>query len=283
MSAQSRAALLASASLVITLAAAPALAQTAPIVTAAVDAPADGAEAETLVVTGSRIARDGFAAPTPVAVIGQAELKAEPQANIGDFINTLPSVRGSQSASTNSGSLSNGQAGIATVNLRAMGSQRTLVLIDGQRSVASTTVGFVDTQTIPQGLIKGVEVVTGGASSVYGSDAVSGVVNFILNRDFEGLKGEYEFGVTDYGDAPNHTLRVTAGIPFAGGRGRILVAADYFEQKGVDTIDRPWQDAGFFQIDNPAYVAGNGQPERLVQAASAPISSPPAASSTPGR
>ena len=239
-------------------------AQAAPDAT--VEAPAADEDAGTLVVTGSRIARDGFSAPTPVAVIGAAELKAEPQANIGDFVNTLPTVRGSQTSSTNAGSLSNGQAGIATVNLRGLGAQRTLVLIDGQRSVASTTVGFVDTQTVPQGLIKGIEVVTGGASSVYGSDAVSGVVNFILNRDFEGLKTEYEFGITDHGDVPNHTLRVTAGLPFAGGRGHILVAGDYFQQTGVDTYDRPWQDSGFFQIDNPAYVAGNGLPERLVQA-----------------
>jgi outer membrane receptor protein involved in Fe transport len=243
--------------------AAPVAAQTAPATeTAAAEETA--AEEGAIVVTGSRIARTGYDAPTPVAVIGEAELKSEPQANIGDFVNTLPSVRGSQSSSTNSGSLSNGQAGIATVNLRALGSQRTLVLIDGQRSVPSTTVGFVDTQTIPQGLIKGVEVVTGGASSAYGSDAVSGIVNFSLNRDFDGIRAEYEYGVTTYGDAPNHTARLTAGFGFAGGRGRILLAGDYFYQKGVDTYDRDWQEAGFFQIDNPAFVPGNGQPERLV-------------------
>lgn len=222
------------------------------------------ADTGTITVTGSRIARSGYDAPTPVAVIGEAELKAEPQPNISDFVNTLPSVRGSQNASTNSGSLSNGQAGINTVNLRALGAQRTLVLIDGQRSVASTTVGFVDTQTVPQGLISGVEVVTGGASSAYGSDAVSGVVNFQLNRNFDGVRAEYEFGVTDYGDAPNHLARLTAGFGFGGGRGRILLAADYFRQHGVDTYDRPWQQSGFFQIDNPAFVQGNGQPERLV-------------------
>ena len=219
-----------------------------------------------ITVTGSRIARTGYDAPTPVSVIGEAELKAEPQANIGDFVNTLPSVRGSQSSSTNSGSLSNGQAGIATVNLRNLGAARTLVLIDGQRSVASSPVGFVDTQTVPQGLIKGVEVVTGGASSAYGSDAVAGVVIFSLNRDFKGLRAEYEFGITDYGDVPNHTFRITSGFDFADGRGKVLLAGDYFTQQGVDTYDRPWQQSGFFQIDNPAFVQGNGQPERLVAA-----------------
>jgi outer membrane receptor protein involved in Fe transport len=241
--------------------AAPAAAQQAQ---AAAEPAAEEADAAIITVTGSRIARTGYDAPTPVSVVTEAELKAEPQANIGDYVNTLPSVRGSQSSSTNSGSLSNGQAGIATVNLRNLGAARTLVLIDGQRSVASTPVGFVDTQTVPQGLIKGVEVVTGGASSAYGSDAVAGVINFSLNREFTGLRAEYEFGITDYGDTPNHTFRITSGFDFGGGRGKVLLAGDYFTQKGVDTYDRPWQQSGFFQIDNPAFVAGNGQPERLV-------------------
>lgn len=231
---------------------------------AAADPAAEEADTSVITVTGSRISRTGYDAPTPVSVVTEAELKAEPQANIGDYVNTLPSVRGSQTSSTNSGSLSNGQAGIATVNLRSLGAARTLVLIDGQRSVASSPVGLVDTQTVPQGLIKGVEVVTGGASSAYGSDAVSGVVNFSLNRDFKGLRAEYEFGITDYGDVPNHTLRITSGFDFADGRGKVLLAGDYFTQNGVDTYNRPWQQAGFFQIDNPAFVQGNGQPERLV-------------------
>ena len=231
--------------------------------TAATEAEEDTA---VITVTGSRIARTGYDSPIPVSVIGEAELKAEPQANVSDFVNTLPSVRGSQTSSTNSGSLSNGQAGIATVNLRSLGAARTLVLIDGQRSVASTPVGFVDTQTVPQGLIKGVEVVTGGASSAYGSDAVAGVINFALNRDFKGLRAEYEFGITDYGDTPNHTFRITSGFDFADGRGKVLLAGDYFTQNGVDTYDRPWQNSGFFQIDNPAFAAGNGQPERFVGA-----------------
>lgn len=243
-----------------------ALAQAAPAATEVAQTESEPVDDSVITVTGSRIARTGYDAPTPVSVIGEAELKAEPQANIGDFVNTLPSVRGSQSSSTNSGSLSNGQAGIATVNLRNLGAARTLVLIDGQRSVASTPVGFVDTQTVPQGLIKGVEVVTGGASSAYGSDAVAGVVNFALNRDFKGLRAEYEFGITDYGDVPNHTFRITSGFDFADGRGKVLLAGDYFTQEGVDTYDRPWQQSGFFQIDNPAFVQGNGQPERLVAA-----------------
>lgn len=231
-------------------------------------APAD--EAAAIVVTGSRIARSGFSAPTPVSVIGAAEIKAEAPANIADFVNTLPSVRGSSTAANSSGSLSSGIAGIASINLRALGANRTLVLLDGQRSVPSSTGGIVDVNTFPQALIKQVDVVTGGASSAYGSDAVTGVVNFILDKDFTGLKADYEFGVTTYGDAANHKGSLSWGADFDEGRGHVLFSAEYFNQSGVATIDRDWNDAGFFQIDNPAYTATNGQPARLVQAGIGP-------------
>lgn len=230
--------------------------QPAPTAAAAVE------PAEAIIVTGSRIARSGYDAPTPVNIVTEAELRAEPQPNVSDYVNTLPAVQNSQGSATNAGSLSSGLSGIATVNLRSLGAERTLVLINGQRSVASSSTGLVDIQTIPQGLIKGVEVVTGGASSVYGSDAVAGVTNFILNTDYEGFKAEYEHGVTTYGDIPNHLVRLTAGLPFAGGKGKVLLAGDYFHQKGKHTNDRKWNDAGFFQIDNPDTSAG--APERLV-------------------
>lgn len=218
-----------------------------------------------ITVTGSRIARDGYDAPTPVSVISEKELTAEAPANVADFVNTLPSVRGSSTGASSSGSLSNGQAGIASINLRSLGASRTLVLFDGQRSVASAATGVVDVNTFPQALINRVEVVTGGASSAYGSDAVSGVVNFILDRDYTGVKAAYEYGETTYGDNPNHKASLTLGTPFAGGKGHLLLSGEYFTQKGVHTIDRKWNDAGFFQIDNPAYTPANGQPARLVQ------------------
>lgn len=213
-----------------------------------------------ITVTGSRIVRDGYDAPTPVSVISTKELKAEAPANISDFVNTLPAVRGSTTAASTNGSLSNGAAGINSVNLRNLGAARTLVLFDGQRSVASTTTGSVDVNTFPQALIQRVEVVTGGASSAYGSDAVSGVVNFILDKDFTGFKTEYEHGVTTYGDGPNHKFSATGGASFADGKGHILLSGEYFTQKGIQSIDRDWNDTGFFLINNPAYstaVGGN--------------------------
>ena len=210
--------------------------------------------------------RDGNDAPTPVSVISSEEINTEAPANIADFVNTLPSVSGSQTAVSNSGSLSNGATGISALNLRSLGQNRTLILVDGQRSVASTSTGLVDINTIPQALIERVEVVTGGASSVYGSDAVAGVVNFVLNTDFTGVEANYEYGVTTYSDIPNHKIQLTAGTPFADDRGHIVVSGEYFTQKGQHTIDRDWNNSGFFQIDNPFYTPTNGQPSRLVQA-----------------
>ena len=106
------------------------------VAVAAAEVAADDSAA--IIVTGSRIASSGFSAPTPVSVIGAAEIKAESPANIADFVNALPSVRGSSTAANSSGSLSSGLAGIASINLRALGASRTLVLFDGQRSVPSS-------------------------------------------------------------------------------------------------------------------------------------------------
>ncbi|MDY6947417.1 MAG: TonB-dependent receptor [Pseudomonadota bacterium] len=225
---------------------------------------------DSVTVTGTRIARDGYDAPTPVSVLGAEEIQASGSANVADFVNTLPSVVGSATASNSSGALSNGQAGIAALNLRGLGTNRTLVLLDGQRSVASASTGAVDINTFPQALIERVEIVTGGASAAYGSDAVGGVVNFILDREFTGVETDYEYGVTTYDDNPNHTFTLAAGMPFAAGRGHVLFSSEYFTQDGVHTIDRDWNERGFFQINNPTYTATNGQPFRLVQPNVAP-------------
>ena len=217
---------------------------------------ASSAELEEVVVTGSRIVRDGYDAPTPVNVLGSAEILAEAPANIADFVNTLPSVAGSVTASSSSGSLSNGQAGISALNLRALGTGRTLVLFDGQRSVVSAATGQVDTNTFPQSLISRVEVVTGGASSAYGSDAVGGVVNFILDKTYTGLKMTAEYGETTYGDGENWKYNFTAGSPFADGKGHILLSAETVSQEGIHGVSRDWNKTGHFAIRNPNTAAG---------------------------
>src|SRR6185369_13710522 len=163
-------------------------------------APEPSSELQEVHVTGSRVARSENDAPTPVTTIGQEQIKAQAPVNIADFVNTLPSVRGSSTAANSAGALSNGAAGISALNLRSLGTGRTLVLFDGQRSVISATTGIVDTNTFPQSLIERVEIATGGASSAYGSDAVGGVVNFILNKEFTGFESTLDYGSTTYGD-----------------------------------------------------------------------------------
>ncbi|HWK48352.1 MAG TPA: TonB-dependent receptor plug domain-containing protein, partial [Steroidobacter sp.] len=134
---------------------------------------------EQIVVTGSRLGRaDGFEAPTPVTVLGVADLQSFASDNIADAVNTLPVFAGSATPGSSIQNASSGSAAMNVLNLRSLGINRTLVLVDGMRVVASALDGSVDINNIPQELIERVEVVTGGASAVYGSDAVGGVVNF---------------------------------------------------------------------------------------------------------
>ncbi len=240
--------------------AAPPPAELPPATTAA----ATGDESEEITITGSRITRSGFDQPTPVTVIGTADIQAAAPANIADFVNQIPSVAGSVTPANSQRNLSAGTVGVNTINLRSLGSTRTLVLLDGKRSVGSTSTGTVDVNTIPQGLVKSVEVVTGGASSVYGSDAVAGVVNFILDRDFKGLKGEFSAGETTYGDDTNYRISLTGGLEFAGGRGHILVSGDFVRRDGVLGAPRKWAEQGVHLTQNPYYTTTNGAPELLV-------------------
>src|SRR5690606_33164745 len=141
-------------------------------------------------VTGTRIVRDGYEAPTPTTIVGIQEIQAAAPANVADFVNTLPSLAGSATPATGQSSVSAGGAGLNVLNLRNLGTARTLVLLDGQRVVGSQPTGLVDVNNFPQQLIERVDIVTGGASAAYGSDAFSGVVNFILDRDFTGFKAD---------------------------------------------------------------------------------------------
>lgn len=217
-------------------------------------------------VTGSRVARPGYQAPTPLTTIDRDEIDASAPVNIADFVNQLPSVVGSTTPATSNVSIGTGAAGINAINLRNLGTNRTLVLLDGVRSVGSQINGAVDVNTYPQGLIRGVEVSTGGASAAYGSDAVSGVVNFILDKYYTGIKGSVEAGQTTYGDDDSRRYALTAGAPFADGRGHVLFNAEKVDRDGIFGVPRAWNDNGWYIVTNPDYAAGNGQPERLVTA-----------------
>ena len=220
---------------------------------------------EEIVVTGSRIKLDGYDAPTPVTVLGAADILAQKPANIADLVNTLPAVtRGTYTAGSSIGNMSSATAGLAAVNLRGLGVGRTLVLIDGRRTPPSTFTGVVDINTIPQDLVERVEVVTGGASAQYGSDAVGGVVNFILNTKFEGLKLGADTGITTYGDGHNYRFSGTAGLSLMDDRLHILLSGEYFHQDGIDQNNRPWNSHGYNRIFNPDYTPTNGQPQYLV-------------------
>ena len=186
-------------------------------------APTGGQSGENIVVTGTRIIRDGFQAPTPLTVISEGEIEAgSPTNNIADFVNTLPSLAGSTRPANSRLNISSGQAGINQLNLRNLDNNssgtRTLVLLNGRRSVSSTINGIVDVNTIPQALISRVEVVTGGASAAYGSDAVAGVINFILDNKYQGLKLEGDVGITDKGDGFNYSFNAAGGMSFAAKR-----------------------------------------------------------------
>jgi len=252
---------------------APALAQEA---TTAQDS-AEAAPSEQIVVTGSRVTRDGFEAPTPVMVLTQEDIQnTSPTNNLADFVNQMPALAGSIRPSNSRLELSNGIAGINALNLRSLGTVRTLVLIDGRRSVGSTASGVVDINTIPQSLVERVEVVTGGASAAYGSDAVAGVTNFILKKDFSGLKLSGDVGVTDEGDGFNYSADIAAGFKFADGRGRLIVAGEIAHSDGIFQVDRDWNHTGFVRIQNPAWTANSTVPRYLLRTQVG------AANSTPG-
>jgi outer membrane receptor protein involved in Fe transport len=227
----------------------------------------NGDNVEEIVVTSTRIQRSGYEAPTPTSVIGADEIAAQAPANLADFVNELPSLASTNTPRANIAFVSSGVVGINALNLRNLGENRTLVLLDGQRVTASSLTGLVDVNQFPQALVKRVDVVTGGASADWGSDAVAGVVNFVLDKDFTGLKAEVQGGATTYGDDRNFEGSLTGGTGFAGDRGHFLVNAEIAHNDGITGIgSRSWYN-GAKIVPNPAYVVtngvGNGQPALL--------------------
>jgi iron complex outermembrane recepter protein len=227
------------------------------------DTAGTAAAPETVVVTGSLITIQGYQAPTPVTVVGLAQLERDSKTDIGDVIRELPSV--GASASPNNGVGANnaaqGDAGLDTVNLRNLGIQRTLILFDGQRVVSSNLFGGgVDLSTIPTSLIQRVDVVTGGASATYGSDAVAGVVNLIINKTFTGLKGDFQVGDTTTFQHRQAKAEASWGSDFAGDKGHFIISGSYTSSPdSVFTGQEPYNQ-GEAIVQNPAARPGNGQP-----------------------
>jgi outer membrane receptor protein involved in Fe transport len=211
---------------------------------------------EAVVVTGSRVILNGVQAPTPLTVVGAQQLLAAAPANLADGLNQLPLFKGS------TGTTTGGAAGISQnsgnfLNLRNLGVARTLVLLDGRRATPTSTTGATDINLLPQSLVKRVDVVTGGASAAYGSDAVAGVVNFVLDTDFKGVSAEVQGGLSDRSDAKNYKFSITGGTDLAGGRAHVVASAQHFEQGGLTYDDRSWSAAGpglISPLGAPAYI-----------------------------
>lgn len=220
-----------------------------------------------IVVTGTRVVRDGYEAPTPVSVLGMDELNAMAVTNIADAVNRLPSFGAGMTSRNTSGGVSGGGGGLNLLNLRSLGATRTLVLLDGRRVVGANVGGnngsAVDINGFPNGLISRVDVVTGGASAAYGSDAVAGVVNFVLDKEFTGIKGVIDTGITTYGDDEQYRVALSAGTAFAGGRGHVLLSGEHAYNAGILGQPRPWSDRTFVAMNNPSYTPTNGQPQIL--------------------
>jgi outer membrane receptor protein involved in Fe transport len=190
-------------------------------------------EIEEIVVTGSRIVRRDFQSASPIATVDAELFEQNAAITVESVLNTLPQFVPAITSSSNNPS----NGGQANVSLRGLGSERTLILIDGRRVTPSNASGVVDLNIIPASLVQNVEIITGGASAVYGSDAVGGVVNFKL-KDFEGLQISGGWGQTDRSDGAQTSVSITGGMPFAEGRGHVMGDISYVDREQVLHGDR---------------------------------------------
>lgn len=203
--------------------------------TSAVGADGSAPQEGAIVVTGSRIVSKALTAPNPISQISSEEFALTSSATAENLLNTLPQVVPGESGFTN-----NESSGVATVNLRGLGEQRNLILVNGRRYIFFDARQVTDLNTIPTALVDRVELITGGSSAVYGSDAVSGVVNFILKDDFEGVEATAQYDVTAHGDAAKANLDLIVGGNFGDDRGNATLYFNYFNREGTfaDARDR---------------------------------------------
>ncbi|MBU1348079.1 MAG: TonB-dependent receptor [Alphaproteobacteria bacterium] len=188
-----------------------------------------------VVVTGSRIRAPGFEAASPITSVGSEEIALDQPLSVEELIKDLPVAVPATGPGTN-----NGSGGGATVDLRGLGTNRTLVLVNGRRVVPFSLAGTVDTNSIPVALVERVDLVTGGASAVYGADAVAGVINFILKDDFEGVELQSNWGISEFGDAERRRTDLTVGGNFADGRGNAVASIGWSEAERLNQDQRPY-------------------------------------------
>ncbi|MGJ8536611.1 MAG: TonB-dependent receptor domain-containing protein, partial [Parasphingopyxis sp.] len=195
-----------------------------------------------IVVTGTRITNPNLEQSSPIQVVGTDEIDYRQATNAEELIGELPGIASGGS----NASINNGSTGTSTLNLRNLASTRSLVLLDGTRLVPSTIFSQTDLNIIPVALVERVEIITGGASSVYGADAISGVANFVLRRDFEGLEAAMTYGITERGDGERVRGDLTLGANFDDGRGNAVLSIGYQEVDDVLQANRVLSQQGLF-------------------------------------
>jgi len=222
----------------------------------------DSEEGSQIVVTGTRIARPTLSSSVPLTSVSVGELTETGDVSLGDALNDLPSLRSTYSQGNSTRFI--GTSGLNILDLRGLGISRTLVLVNGKRHVTALPGDYlVDVNTIPVDLLERVDVVTGGNSAVYGSDAVAGVVNFVLKRNYDGISLRGQGGVSSRGDRGSYFISGTWGKNFADGRGNVAVAAEYARQEEVRFADRDYLTGAFsgrcqFQTVEPTAGEPNG-------------------------
>lgn len=219
----------------------------------------DNGDNKEIIVTGSRISNPNLQSITPITTVSAAELKQTGNLSVGDALNNLPALQSTFSQANSTRFL--GTSGLNLLDLRGLGTQRTLVLVNGRRHVGADILNNAvspDVNTFPTDLIERVDVVTGGDSAIYGSDALAGVVNFVLKDHYEGVQFRAQGNISQWGDAGAYYASVLAGKNFAGGRGNIAIDLEYARQNSLYASDRDYlsHTDGFVTVDTD--LAGVG-------------------------
>lgn len=246
---------------------------TTPEATAPKATPAAAEPASTSVVriSGSRIAARGFSQPTPTTSLSAADLEKAAKPNLFNTLTELPALQGSTGRTTSTNSTSSGIQGLSSLSLRGLGTIRTLTLLDGQRVVGANVTGVTDVSQFPQLLVKRVDVVTGGASASYGSDAVGGVVNFVTDKTFTGFKSNVQLGQTKYDDDRGATVQAAWGRAFLDNRLHVTASGEFTKENGIESPGiggvgpngRTWYQNPAYSV-RPLNQTGDGLPQYRV-------------------
>ncbi len=210
-------------------------------------------EIEEVVVTGSRLVRRDLDAASPVAIVTGEAIRGSGNVTLEETLNEMPQLASDNTSSVNSG----GGSGILTADLRGLDAVRTLVLVNGRRFAPADSRGLTDLSSIPDALVERVEIMTGGASAVYGSDAIAGAINFRLKDDFEGLEFGYSLSETDKGDATTQKYDLTVGGNFDDGRGNAVVSVSYTDRGEIFFADRDYSAISLFESGGTLVPGGS--------------------------